>query len=441
MLADVAGQLARDEALVGQLRAEIAELAPGAEQPHSRRRARAWPSARQPPRRSCTSGRSAGKASIASSAAPTRPPRSSGRASSSSMTSCDASARSAIASRSNATSWWARALPSALGEFELAEQSAREASEGVLRSLQETLSGLQELRAGQQQLERELEQARNARDAARAELVSLDALQKAALGEADREAGRWLAATGLAGRPRVTAQLEVEGGWERGVESVLGEALEAVHVESHRRGGESHRRAGGWHVMLVEGWRAGRHRAGTLQRACVVRRRCCAGWSASAPCDYACRGARAPRSAWLTDESLVTPEGVWVGRDWLRVARGGDPHAGVIEREHRIRGLRGPTGRPGAGGRGHRRTAAGGQGPPRRSRGAARWAAAAHPVSARRTFRGAQRARSRAGPKPARRSAAGANPARERRVAGREPSHPGGAGARAPGARRGHRPS
>jgi chromosome segregation protein len=51
--------------------------------------------------------------------------------------------------------------------------------------------------------------------------------------------------------------------------------------------------------------------------------------------------ALARRSSLGDGESLVTSEGVWVGRDWLRVARGGDPHAGVIEREHRIRGLRG----------------------------------------------------------------------------------------------------
>ena len=30
----------------------------------------------------------------------------------------------------------------------------------------------------------------------------------------------------------VTAQLEVDAGWERGVESVLGDTLEAVHVDS-----------------------------------------------------------------------------------------------------------------------------------------------------------------------------------------------------------------
>jgi chromosome segregation protein len=36
----------------------------------------------------------------------------------------------------------------------------------------------------------------------------------------------------------------------------------------------------------------------------------------------------------------MTRRGEWVGRDWLRVTRGEDPHAGVIEREHRLKDLR-----------------------------------------------------------------------------------------------------
>jgi chromosome segregation protein len=36
----------------------------------------------------------------------------------------------------------------------------------------------------------------------------------------------------------------------------------------------------------------------------------------------------------------MTRRGEWVGRDWLRVTRGADPHAGVIEREHRLQDLR-----------------------------------------------------------------------------------------------------
>ena len=40
------------------------------------------------------------------------------------------------------------------------------------------------------------------------------------------------------------------------------------------------------------------------------------------------------------DETVITRTGEWIGRDWLRVNRGGDPHSGVLEREQRVKHLR-----------------------------------------------------------------------------------------------------
>jgi chromosome segregation protein len=40
------------------------------------------------------------------------------------------------------------------------------------------------------------------------------------------------------------------------------------------------------------------------------------------------------------DESVITRSGEWIGRDWLRVNRGGDPHSGVLEREQRVKQLK-----------------------------------------------------------------------------------------------------
>src|SRR5690606_34311763 len=39
-------------------------------------------------------------------------------------------------------------------------------------------------------------------------------------------------------------------------------------------------------------------------------------------------------------ESVITRDGVWIGREWLRVSRDQDVHAGVIEREKEMRELR-----------------------------------------------------------------------------------------------------
>ena len=63
-------------------------------------------------------------------------------------------------------------------------------------------------------------------------------------------------------------------------------------------------------------------------------------------------GARAGLAA---GESLITPGGEWVGRDWLRVSRGTDQRAGVLEREHRLKSLRGSADAAAAAGNARRR--------------------------------------------------------------------------------------
>jgi chromosome segregation protein len=45
---------------------------------------------------------------------------------------------------------------------------------------------------------------------------------------------------------------------------------------------------------------------------------------------------------------VVTRDGIWLGRDWLRLSRDRDPHAGVIEREESLRTMRAEVSRLGA---------------------------------------------------------------------------------------------
>ncbi|HZF25604.1 MAG TPA: hypothetical protein VEZ88_05045, partial [Steroidobacteraceae bacterium] len=47
------------------------------------------------------------------------------------------------------------------------------------------------------------------------------------------------------------------------------------------------------------------------------------------------------RRAFLrTGESIITRDGIWIGEHWLRVSRDRDTHAGVLEREQEMHGLR-----------------------------------------------------------------------------------------------------
>ncbi len=169
--------------------------------------------------------------------------------------------------------------------------------------------------------------------------ASLEALQKAAMGD-DGSVSEWLARHGLEGNARLADRLEVEPGWERAVETVLGDALQGVCVEG---------------LDQVEQW------LGDLEhgRVCLLTadRPQASGGGAGAP--MLAEKVSGPVTARLDGvhavdslaealgmrerlspgESVVTREGIHLGRDWLQVVRERDREAGVLERRRQLEEL------------------------------------------------------------------------------------------------------
>ncbi|HUL18679.1 MAG TPA: chromosome segregation protein SMC, partial [Steroidobacteraceae bacterium] len=228
-----------------------------------------------------------------------------------------------------------------LAQLAGAEEAARARSESLAGTLAAAQERVQRLRAAAQAAERELEEARAGREAVRAELTSLEALQAAALNDHAGETAAWLTQSGLSGRPRLAATLEVEPGWERAVETVLGDYLEAVCVEGLEAAAGALERLKTGRVTLIEngGGAGGAAEAGTLaarvRGSAAVRAQLAGVLTAES-----LRQALGARAALPAGTSLITPQGEWVGRQWLRVSRGTDQRAGVLEREHRLKALR-----------------------------------------------------------------------------------------------------
>jgi chromosome segregation protein len=337
MLADVGGQLARDEAMLEQLRAEIGDLGPGAARAQqSEATANAALESAEAEQRVWQESWESFNRELGGTYQTTQVERTRIEQLEDQLRRLAAQAERLSIEHEQLKQ---AGVSAGMGELEAREQRAREADEALQQQLQSSLSQLQALRTRQHETDSDLERARGERDRTRSELMSLDALQKAALGEADRDAGKWLAAAGLAERPRLTAHLEVDKGWERGVESVLGDALEAVHVESLDAAAARLAELGSGHLMLVEGGQDGAAVSDSLAARvrgpkAVMRRLARVGTATSL------QEALHKRHALGSGESLVTADGIWVGRDWLRVSRGRDAHAGVLERESRIRALR-----------------------------------------------------------------------------------------------------
>jgi chromosome segregation protein len=228
-----------------------------------------------------------------------------------------------------------------LGELAQRESLARSTSDELSQALSAALDRSQKLRAAQFEAESRLEAARSDREKRRAEVVSLEALQKAALGRGDSRTAEWLASSGLAQKPRLAAQLSVRGGWERAVETALGDYLEALCVDELDAVAEILPSLPVGRISLLQ---AGEHlegddAAGLLSGvvsgpAAIVR------LLSRVRLAETLSAALQMRREIAHDESVITRSGEWIGRDWLRVNRGGDAQSGILEREQRLKLLR-----------------------------------------------------------------------------------------------------
>jgi chromosome segregation protein len=237
----------------------------------------------------------------------------------------------------------------ALQELATHEAAAARHASALEARLAAALADSQQLRGQQQETEQRLEELRRRRDQVRAEFLSLEAVQQAALGEKESGVSAWLEGfSRRSGQPefaRLAAELTVDSGWERAVETVLGDYLEAVCVRDLNELGEE--------LQLLERGSLGFLETTEIgsegEDAAIVRGATLAAkvrgpspartmLASVRTCDTLAQALRRRRQL-AAGESLVTPGGEWVGRNWLRLRRGSDAHAGVLERAQRLKEL------------------------------------------------------------------------------------------------------
>jgi len=240
-----------------------------------------------------------------------------------------------------------------------AERAAADLGElgRVLESLQDDHDGLREqvdtftgtLDERRMALEQALEHERGTQallsgrrgelEKTRGRLASLEALQQAALAEHDGALKNWLDQAGIGHARRLGAALDVDPGWERAVETVLDGWLEAVLVEAPEAlAGELAGLADADLTLLAQGGTS----SATLARglalhvrgpAAVLARLADVQTADTLPAARVRLGQLAP------GESIVTPEGEWLGPGFARIARGGGAQVGVLAREREIQVL------------------------------------------------------------------------------------------------------
>ena len=220
---------------------------------------------------------------------------------------------------------------------ETAEMTKQELEEKV-SSVLESINGIREqnnqLNREQDVLNRELHDKRG-------QLASLEALQQAALGKKEKTIAGWLQNQGLDNNPRLAENLTVETGWERATETVLGQYLEAVCVEGMDSLSSALSSINQGSLTLFDTQAS--HSVVTAKPESLTEK-----VSSKWPLDGLLQGVRVAeditqalviRSSLTESESVITRDGIWLGKNWLRVARDKDEKSGVLAREQEIKQL------------------------------------------------------------------------------------------------------
>ena len=221
-----------------------------------------------------------------------------------------------------------------LAELEPELKAAREEEANLRAQSEQAVDRQSRWEADRHAAEMRLQSLRQEREILlRERLAGLVSLQEAARRRSGERAVEWLRTSGLEKRPRLARELKVSRRWRRAVELVLGDFVEATRVDGVASLARADELAPG--LMLVEGGETSAER-GTLLGE-VRGAGAAAGWLGmvrTAPDVTAALSALAD----LGDgESVITPQGVWLGRGWLRVA--GDQVEGALEREEEIAAL------------------------------------------------------------------------------------------------------
>ena len=227
------------------------------------------------------------------------------------------------------------------------ERRKRHAREEFDRNIADIGDNIQQLRKQDTKLNKLVDERRATLQSRQAKYASLDAVQRAALGAGDEAIQSWLEASGLQDRERVAQSLDVESGWEIAVETVLGEYLQAVCVNDVGAAAASLTQLpGGTMTLLVDSTGA---QVPDDEKASTLASKVSTAPAAILEVLRRVRVAESLDKALAIREqlsqvdelgSVITADGVWLSKNWLRVCRDKDAKAGVIGREREMRRLK-----------------------------------------------------------------------------------------------------
>lgn len=188
----------------------------------------------------------------------------------------------------------------------------------------------------------ELDQARSQLQKMRGRHASLEALQQAAMGEKNKAVTQWLAQNELTNKARLADSINVVGGWDKALETVLGNALQAVCVDQvDAVTGLLENLTQGELVLFDTNAKSS---STSSSKAALLSTKVTASWDAQGLLagiyiadDLS--AALALRKQLAANESVITRDGIWLSPHWVRVTRDTDASSGVIARRQELEEL------------------------------------------------------------------------------------------------------
>lgn len=221
------------------------------------------------------------------------------------------------------------ALAEQLAASQLALDTLSDREAECLAELEQSHAALQQL-SPQQQAQHSEQQRREGH------MASLEALRQAALSPG-KGLAEWLDEQQLSQCPKLAEQLQVEPGWELAVETVLGNDLQALLLDDFE-GLALHSLQQG-ELRAIHSRPAVPSNNGSLLDK-VQSAHDLTPWLARVHTVDSLEHALAQRPALEDQHSLITPEGYWISRHFLRVQRSSEAQGGILAQAQQLERLR-----------------------------------------------------------------------------------------------------
>ncbi|MDX1589703.1 MAG: chromosome segregation protein SMC [Oleiphilaceae bacterium] len=231
-----------------------------------------------------------------------------------------------------------RLLKEQIGDDTLSELEAQSQELGEQRAMaRERLDELSGQRAGQRealdQCEAALSEGRDRLQTLKGTLASQQALLEEQRGDHDDTLNQWLDQQSLAGRPRLAEQLQVTQGWEKALETVLGPLSRAISLEPDQWPSDTLEDSpAGLSLVQSDDSDTASDGLGALVRGAGGASGLLQGISTA----DSLAEARQRQASLAPGESLVTPDGTWLGKGWLRRPTSQTGGSGLIERRRQV---------------------------------------------------------------------------------------------------------